>query len=78
MLILSRRLGEKIVIGPDITLEVVSIKGGQVKLGITGPREVPVYRQEVYDRKQREAAESEALARSGVANDETPPTERAA
>ncbi len=71
MLILSRRLGEKIVIGPDITLEVVSIKGGQVKLGITGPREVPVYRQEVYDRKQREAAQAGALAHAAVANDET-------
>lgn len=76
MLILSRRLGEKIVIGPDITLEVVSIKGGQVKLGISGPREIPVYRQEVYERKQREAAELAAGA--NVANDEAPVTEKAA
>lgn len=60
MLILSRRLGEKVVIGPDIIVEVVSIKGSQVKLGFAGPKEVPVYRQEVFDRKQKEAAESAA------------------
>ncbi|MEM9602281.1 MAG: carbon storage regulator CsrA [Pseudomonadota bacterium] len=72
MLILSRRLGEKVVIGPDITVEVVSIKGSQVKLGFAGPKDVPVYRQEVFDRKQREAAA--AAAANACVGDVAPAT----
>ena len=75
MLILSRRLGEKVVIGPDITVEVVSIRGSQVKLGFSGPKDVPVYRQEVFDRKQREAAEA---ANEAPANAETEDADKAA
>ena len=61
MLILARRLNEQIVIGDDIRVSVVDIRGDQVKLGIEAPRSVKVYRQEVYDAIQaenREAAQS--------------------
>ena len=61
MLILSRRLGERIVIGDDVVISVVEVRGDQVKLGIEAPKNVKVYRQEVFDSIQQEnlrAAES--------------------
>jgi len=54
MLILSRKQNESIVIGDSIVLSVVDIKGDQVKLGIQAPRDVKVYRQEVYQAIQEE------------------------
>lgn len=50
MLVLSRRLGETIVIGDDIRLTVLSVSGGQVRLGIAAPKEVSVHREEIYER----------------------------
>ena len=50
MLILTRREGETIAIGDDITVTIVGIVGGQVKLGINAPRDVPVHREEVWVR----------------------------
>jgi len=47
MLVLSRKNGEQIVIGRDITVTVLGIQGGRVKLGLSGPAEVPIHRQEV-------------------------------
>ena len=61
MLILARRINERIVIGDEIRVSVVDIRGDQVKLGIEAPRHVKVYRQEVFDAIQaenREAAQS--------------------
>lgn len=61
MLILARKLNERIVIGDDIEISVVEIKGDQVKLGVNAPRDVKVYRHEVYEAIQeenRKAAES--------------------
>ena len=49
MLVLSRKVGEKIVIGKDITLTIVEVRGDKVRLGIAAPREIPVHRQEVVD-----------------------------
>ncbi|MFP4643515.1 MAG: carbon storage regulator CsrA [Spirochaetales bacterium] len=60
MLILARKLKERIVIGDDIEVSVVEIKGDQVKLGISAPPEVGVYRHEVY-----EAIQSENRAAAG-------------
>jgi carbon storage regulator len=54
MLILSRRVNEKIVIGDDIVVSVVEVRGDQVKLGIEAPRSVKVYRQEVFNAIQEE------------------------
>ncbi len=56
MLVLSRKLGEKIVIGDDVVIRVVEIQGDKVRLGIDAPREVGVHRQEVYDALQRQKA----------------------
>ena len=54
MLILARRTNESIVIGDDIEVSVVDIKGDQVKLGIRAPRQVKVYRREVFEAIQEE------------------------
>ena len=48
MLILARKIGEAIAIGDDITIRVLEIKGGQVKIGIEAPSEVAVHREEIY------------------------------
>lgn len=50
MLILTRRKGETLMIGDDITVTVIDVRGFQVKLGINAPEAVPVHRQEVYER----------------------------
>jgi carbon storage regulator len=50
MLILTRREGEALRLGDDITITVVSVKGGNVRLGITAPRDVAVHREEVFER----------------------------
>jgi len=50
MLILTRKLGEKINIGDDITVTLVEIKGTQVKLGIEAPKTIEIHRQEIYER----------------------------
>jgi carbon storage regulator len=56
MLVLSRRIGEQIVIDGNISVTVVEIKGSQVRLGVTAPKSVRVDRQEVHARRQEEAA----------------------
>lgn len=53
-LILTRRIGEKIMIGDDIEIVVLSQKGGQVRIGIYAPQEIAVHREEVYRRIQAE------------------------
>ncbi len=54
MLVLSRRLGETLVIGDDIKITVLGISGNQVRLGIAAPKDVSVHREEVYRRIQDE------------------------
>jgi len=54
MLVLSRQRDESIIIGDNIVLTVVDIRGDKVRLGIDAPKEVPVHRQEVYEAIQRE------------------------
>lgn len=58
MLILTRRQGEVITIGADVTVQVLAVKGGQVRIGITAPKTVAVHREEVYDRIKREQRQS--------------------
>ncbi|MFI3257558.1 MAG: carbon storage regulator CsrA [Spirochaetales bacterium] len=54
MLILSRKLNEKIKIGEDITLTILEIRGDQVKIGVEAPKDIKVFRQEVYESIQKE------------------------
>jgi len=58
MLILTRRVGETLMIGDDITVTVLAVKGSQVRLGVEAPREVEVHREEVYRRIQDEKKET--------------------
>ncbi len=55
MLILTRKVGETVTIGDAVTVTVLGVKGGQVRLGVQAPREVAVHREEVHDRIQAEA-----------------------
>ena len=54
MLILTRRIGETIMIGDDVTITVLGVKGNQVRLGVNAPKDVSVHREEIYQRIQRE------------------------
>ena len=57
MLVLSRQRDESIMIGDDVEIIIVDVRGDKVRLGITAPKEIPVHRREIYDAIQREKAE---------------------
>jgi len=54
LLILTRRVGESIKVGEEITITVLGVKGNQVRIGVGAPRDVAVHREEIYDRIQSE------------------------
>ena len=56
MLILTRRTGETVMIGNEVTLTVLGVKGHMVRIGINAPKSVPVHREEIYERIKRELA----------------------
>jgi len=56
MLILTRRVGESVMVGADVTVTVLGVKGNQVRVGINAPKSVAVHREEIYERIQREQA----------------------
>ena len=63
MLILSRKINEKIMIGDDISISIIEVRGDQVRIGVDAPKNVKVYRQEVYDAIK---AENKAASESNV------------
>ena len=58
MLVLTRKPGEGIIIGDNITVKIVEVKGGGIRIGIDAPRDTKIYRQEVYDRIKQENVEA--------------------
>jgi carbon storage regulator len=54
MLILSRKVNESLMIGDDVSVTVLSIKGGQIRIGISAPRDIAVHRQEIYEKIRQE------------------------
>ena len=58
MLILTRRVGETLMIGDDVQITVLGVRGGQVRVGIDAPKEIPVHREEIYNKIQSEKKDS--------------------
>jgi carbon storage regulator len=67
MLILTRRVGETVMIGDDVTITVLGVKGNQVRVGINAPKHVAVHREEIYERIKREQQSDEVAEKPKAA-----------
>lgn len=66
MLILTRRVGETLMIGDEVTVTVLGVKGNQVRIGVNAPKEVAVHREEIYDRIKREQSQGNSAGRGFI------------
>ena len=66
MLILTRRVGETLMIGDAITVTVLGVKGNQVRLGVNAPKDVPVHREEIYERILQERRSESTQSSNGT------------
>lgn len=61
MLVLVRRTGETLMIGSEVTVTVLGVKGNSVRIGINAPKNVPIHREEIYERIKAELSQTEAV-----------------
>jgi len=61
MLILTRRVGESLIIGDDIVINILGVKGNQIRIGVNAPKEISVHREEIYNRIQAEKVDDKNI-----------------
>jgi len=71
MLILTRRVGETVMIGNDVTVTILGVKGNQVRVGINAPKNVAVHREEIYERIKREQQGDQQVDQQGEHRNES-------